>query len=353
MATEEKSNAKLKNIFSIVGFILLLLIGIWSAVQVISFIPRLFSSADVAPANGVEAITLGSRDIALRLTPASAQSGSEVVIDWARKGNNEGVVSFSYACTEGFHFEIEGSAVPCNAPFTLTPSTSSMTVVPLTKKASVGAPLAITYTNADNVSVRDTATLFVANSNPQADTTTTDTSTDDSDTPTTPAQQNNTTTKRTPIEPSNTTPKQTYTTPTTPAVQYVQVPRASNPYGVADIELQKIVTGAVAYNGVFEPKSTVSISERGAAKFTVRNAGTRETGLWYFNAHVPSQGGYSFTSSAQPSLMPGASAEILITFDQLMAGARTVTIQADPYNYVPESNENNNVLTKEMYVLNF
>lgn len=349
MASDEQKNSKLKNILSIIGFILLLIVGIWSAVQVISFLPHLFSGSGVTTkSDTTQVLKLNGRDIALRITPDSAYSGDEVTIDWARKGNNEGVVSFSYACTEGFHFEVDGSAVPCNAPYTMAPETSSLTITPVSKKESVDAPLAITYTNASNESVRASATLAVVNTNPTAITPSTDTTVSETTAKTATIQTN----ANGPVEPSTSTTR-TARTYVAPSTQYVQVPRTSLPYGVADIALQSIRVGTVTPYGAFEEKSTVSISERGAAKFIVRNDGTKETGPWYFSAHVPSQGGYAFNSQVQPSIMPGASAEILVTFDQLTAGGHTLIIQVDPYNYIPESNEYNNTLTQTMYVLNF
>lgn len=355
MADDNAKKSKWKNIFAIIAFILLLLIGIWSAVQVISYIPRLFSK-DTSEATHTT-LRLGNKDIVMALTPQNAMSGNDVHIEWERKGNDEGVMSFSYACTDGFYFTISGSPVPCNAPFTMTPTTRELIVVPHTDKESVDAPVAITYTNAANESVRATETLTVVR-NPLGETTESTTSedsvdTDETTTATTPAATPTTTSSGTgPIEPTaNTaTTKPTYVQPT---MQTVRIPRASNPYGVADLHITGIKTGMVNAYGNFSEQYNVSKYDRGAAVFTIQNAGTKETGIWYFSANVPSQGGYTFNSQPQPTIMPGGVAEILITFDQLYPGTRAITVHADSYNAIPESNEYNNSITGYLTILGF
>lgn len=342
-AEQENTKSTIKNIIAIIGFIILLAIGVWSAIQVIKFVPRLFSeTGTITPTNTID---LGNRDIALEVSTLSANSGEPITLTWAHTGDETGILSFSYACTEGFYFQIAGRPAPCNAPYNIPATNLTLEVTPLSAKQNVEVPLALTYTNADGESVRDTKTLTVMNAAVVVD----------EETPSSTEQdttKEGTISKGGPVEPvSNTT--QTKTQTPQPVVKTIKVPRVSNPYGIADISVEMIAIGDINQYGAFEPKGVLRTYTRGAAKFRVTNLGDKETGLWYFNATLPTQGGYPFNSQAQSSLMPGSSVDIFMTFDQLVPGVHTFHVQVDPYNAIPELNEYNNATGQNITVLNY
>lgn len=354
MNAQESSNKTLKNVLAIAGFIILLAIGIWSAIQVIKFVPRLFGDTGVSNTVSDSNIVLGNRDILVRLTPETVQSGEAVLVEWARNGSlEEGVLSFSYACTEGFYFQVAGRPVACNAPLKLPLTDTSLEVVAISARALVEAPLAITYTNADGVSVRDTKTLTVTN-----DTVATDTVDQDgkegtvlTETPTTSTET------RTPIEPKPKTqvaaPVTTYKPTPKPVVTTVKVPRQSDPYGTADLKVEMVAIGEINHYGAFEHKHLVNVYARGGAKFKVTNLGTKATGPWYFAATLPTQGGYPYSSGPQPSLNPGSSTEIFVTFDQLVPGVHYFDVTVDPYNHIHEWSDANNRATQALTVTTY
>tara|TARA_B100000745_G_scaffold219274_1_gene146016 strand:- start:29903 stop:30859 length:957 start_codon:yes stop_codon:yes gene_type:complete len=316
---------KLKRILAIVVFIILLIVGLWSAIQVITFVPSLFNESSTG-SDG--AIALNGENIVVQTSRDTVYSGETLTIDWVREGSNEGVVSFAYGCTEGVYFEIAQDTVPCNVPFTMAPSVSTLTVVPFSSKEKVDVAFAITYTDPQNKNVRDTKTITIIGTI--------------NDAPTEPTPVEEDPLPTTPVEP-----------PATYTPQPIRVPRTSVPYGVADLQITNVRPGVTAPYGQFETKQTVSRYETGAVKFTVTNSGTKTTNYWYFRANLPVIGGYEFVSEAQPPLTPGSSLEILITFDQLAPGVGTIVIRVDPYNYIPETNEYNNTALKTMNVLNF
>ena len=345
MSAQEKSGSTIKNIIAIIGFVVLLAIGIWSAIQVITFVPRLFEGDGVATTPVNQHVTLGGRDIAIALAPDTAASGSAVEIHWAHnQSTTEGVLSFSYACVEGFYFHIADRPVPCNAPYTLPLTDTSLIVVPVTTHAHTEAPLAITYTKESGESIRDTKTLIVRNESVEEadDTTPSDTTTDtdkEGTVTTTP------TTTRQPIEPqprtqSATAVQATYTP--TPVVTTVKVPRQSNPYGTTDLAVEMVAIGEINQYGAFEHKHLVNVHARGAATFKVTNLGTKTSGPWYFAATLPTRGGYPYNSGPQPSLNPGSSTEIFVTFDQLVPGTHYFDVVVDPANHIYELSETNN-----------
>ncbi len=353
MTDESKKPSRLKNILAIVAFLILLGVGIWSAIQVISFIPHIFSSDGTATLKTkAHRLPFGKKDIVVSVTPQNAKSGNPVLVQWNRKGGDAGVTSFAYACKEGFHFEINNAAIPCNIPYTFAPDQNTLQVTPITTKASIEVPFAITYTNENGDSIRDSKTLTVINTGEATSITHHPTQpTPTSYTHSAPTKHKvpaQTTTHKPKEAPSVTTP-----IPTKIQTKIIRVPRQSNPYGVADLSLISLQVGTVASDNSFMPQPIISRYEKGAAQFIVKNNGTKETGTWYFSATVPSNGNYTFTSRPQPSLLPGASATLLITFDQLQAGLHNVSIQLDPYNYTPESNEYNNVFSKQIHILSF
>lgn len=346
-----QENATWKNVIAIIGFVILLIVGIWSAIQVIKFVPRLFSDTGTASSATESTIELGDRDIVAVLSTETANSGQPVLLEWARSGGDEGVLSFSYACKEGFYFEVAGRPTPCNAPYALPVTSTSLEIIPFAAKPSIDAPLAITYTNSDGESVRDTKTLTVVNAAAE-ETTKTDVA----------AEQDTSkegTVSGGPIEPPSTVTPTTNTSPVTQTakprtvIQTVRVPRTSNPYGVADLKVEMVGIGDINPYGVFEPKSVVHNYARGAVKFRVTNLGDKETGNWFFATILPTRGGYPFNSQAQPSLMPGSSTEIFITFDQLVPGVHTFSVNIDPLNYIPELSEYNNTTSQALTVLSY
>jgi len=93
----------------------------------------------------------------------------------------------------------------------------------------------------------------------------------------------------------------------------------------------------------FIASTIVPDGKRGAAKFTVRNAGTNKTGAWTFDADLPTTGsGYTYHSSSQESLLPGDRVDFTLGFDDTDDGSKTITVTVDPDRDISESNEGNN-----------
>jgi len=148
--TEEKSKAV--NIFAIMGFIILLLVGVWSTVQVVKFVPRLFGGKTIS----LPSISLGKGEIKMTLSAVNVKSGDEIDINWAYKTKKDGIYSFSYACKEGFHFKLKDAeatskadyqVLPCNAPYNIPSTEESLTVIPVSDSnrfLDIGVALAFT-----------------------------------------------------------------------------------------------------------------------------------------------------------------------------------------------------------------
>lgn len=341
-----KRGMSMKNIFAILGFIILLGIGIWSAVQVITFIPRLFSDSGVSSSIPANTIELGDRDIIAVLGSRSVRSGELMTIRFAHRGDESGVLSFSYACTEDFYFETAGQHIVCNEPYNLNIAATSLEVTPVSTRTSVEVPLAITYTNTDGESVRDTHALFVTN-----DTLTTDVI--PIATETIEQQSSETETNTVTIQNGPREPEPVVSVPAPTSFPTKSTYATSNPYGMPDLQVVIHAVGEINAYGMFEAKGYVRPYARGAAKFRVTNLGDKSTGTWYFSAVLPTLGGYLYNSEPQVTLPPGASIDVLITFDQMLPGARSFSVHVDPYNAISERNEYNNIAGQPMTVLGY
>lgn len=159
--------------------------------------------------------------------------------------------------------------------------------------------------------------------------------------------------------PATTTPEAATTTPTTPPpstggpnivqypTYYYSYPRVPSYYGLPDLSVEIIEVGYLRTSSAssFREDDEVPEGERGAFRFTVRNAGTNVTGLWRFRAELPTKDNDDdvYTSPWQSSLVPGASKTYTIGFDDPDEGRnRRIEIEVDYNDAVSESNERNN-----------
>jgi len=380
---ETAKQSKFVSLFAIAGFAILLIIGLWSTIQVVRFVPRMFGGTTAS----MPSLKFG-KDNSLKITidTAEVNSGEKFDITWENgKDNKDGILSFSYACKRGFHFRLNNpktndyTVLPCNAPYNIPAGDTHLTVTPISdSNRYIDVPFAITFTNTEGKSVRDSATLTVTNrdladspdtlygntdNNPFAKTaTTTEGVTETNNTAVTPLSTN-------PAEIARYTGKEgavlntasasnavTYKTITKKVVRYVRVPVApySNPNGIADLSVEIVRAGAInPYTGAKEAKGVLHASETGFVTLKVTNKGDKATGPWMFNASLPTNTNYVYTSKTQPSLMPNATAEITVTFDQLKIGRNNFRVDVNPFNTVPETTHANNTAAFAFSIINF
>ncbi len=354
--TEQKTKAV--SIFAILGFALLLLVAIWSTVQVVKFVPRMFGGESFK----LPSISLGGSDkLKLSLSELTVASGDPIDISWKFNSKKEGVMSFSYGCEPGFHFRLPAdtgyTVLPCNAPYNIPSTDNSLTVIPVSdSNRYMDAALAITFTDSDGKSVREVANITVTNEgvanspdtmDKAAKATSTDATTHQASSG--QATENKDLFASTANTTATTPAATTQTIVTKQPVRYVTVPVApySNPAGTADLKLRILSVGAIdPYTGAFVPKGTVRTNERGAVQFDVTNTGDKASGSWTYSAELPTYPHYSYRGKMQSSLMPGARATITVAFDKLARGQGAVTVNVDPYNAIPEKNESNNSDTR-------
>jgi hypothetical protein len=131
-----------------------------------------------------------------------------------------------------------------------------------------------------------------------------------------------------------------YTAPHTTTAATVRAP-----HGLPDLTVTMIATGYLTNDSTdsFVPARIIPPGARPAAKFSIANQGTNVTGPWNFLAMIPTTGGTIFHSPSEPSMGPGDHTVFTLGFSQAIPGpAQTITIVADPYDTINESNKGNN-----------
>jgi hypothetical protein len=109
---------------------------------------------------------------------------------------------------------------------------------------------------------------------------------------------------------------------------------------------------SAASANTFVASSTVPSGNRPAVKFTIKNIGTNQTGMWRFSASIPTSTFYNYQSQLQQSLFPGESIEYTLGFDQANPGSnKMISITANFDHAVGESNENNNSASAQLTII--
>jgi hypothetical protein len=142
-------------------------------------------------------------------------------------------------------------------------------------------------------------------------------------------------------------PASPYTSPNpnTAAVAPATVAPTYHAPGLPDLAVTILATGylTTASTDSFVPASIIPPGARPAVRFSIANDGTAATGPWTFLAHIPSINNFTFNSPTEPSLNPGDHTVFTLGFNEAIPGqAQTISVIADPNDYIVESNETNN-----------
>ncbi len=344
--SEAKKTAQ-ANIIAIIAFVILVIIAIWSGIQIVKFAPRIFSG---------QAITdtfKGDPKIKLSIDKANAKQSEEIMLNWTLDGKVDGgAVSFMYKCTDGVVFDIYDDlsksykTLPCNSPFNMPISSNSLKIkVRSADKPLSDVALAIVYTNAEGKKYKDIKKISVSNPNTNNDAdATAELARESEDTEDTSSGKEGT------ISPQNNSgaQSQTETRRQTNNVQRARTATSntndrcvSKIYGKPDLSIHHLKVGTVVA-GQFVQKSTFYKGETIVVKFTVSNFGTKTSPSWYFQALLPNRNGEIYTSKAQPAIAPCNGRFYTLKVVNPKAGASKILVNIDPHNVIKELNEINN-----------
>jgi hypothetical protein len=340
-AQENPFRGTVSRALALIAFIVVLAIGVFGSLLLASAIPTMFSGmASTMTAlfnpNSSDAVVdtedsqnneAGDQDssenpgedrVPQSLTvsaPNEVAPTQTFTLSWGHTNKStEGVYAIRYDCAENVAFQIDGTEIPCDTPYTVGNTTS----VALTTDSQAPQAASVAFTvdflsreeNQEVVSGGTTMRVTAAsNSN------------------------NNTTGNDTTGTPNVTTPP-----PTT---------QESDPNGYTDLTVRVVAIGVVnRTTNTFFPNispSRSSYTDRIAVRFEVKNQGTKTSPQWFFSANLPTTHSGVFNSVAQQALRPNESIIYTLAFDGFVNSSQgVVSISVDPSQYILESNENNN-----------
>lgn len=317
---------------AIIGFIAVIIGGLWGTVFVARNVPGAFSALASAIVSLTSIFVPAEEAITLSIPSPIVKNGETFVLSWEheRKGI-DGSYTFRYECVEGVSFTSPTQAGPdtkvvCNTPFNFLNASESIVVTVSSLKnslADVTAYIDFTPSGSSESTVTGSTLFTIQNEN---------------------------------ITSPSAGPTGGATTPRTAGPETTTVEllpgigsTVSDPRGRTDLSVRLIEIGLVdKTTGEFTASSTPSasaIGKRIAARFAVENIGTRSSDQWTFNAVLPTFPSHIYSSPTQPALTPGDRIEFTLGFDRFeQDGEGVFVVNVDPTQKINESNKDNNIL---------
>lgn len=323
----EESNPAL-TVFAILGFIALLIAGLWSTIQLVKQGSNMISGTGTRGVSSFMGLT--SAGVSMKLDGKNVTPGEAFTVSWSSTKRDDATLTLTYACREHVYLQINANetsyAIPCNAPFTVAQEVTSLSLTAMSEaNAPVEIPLTLTLTNASGATSKDASTITVL-------------------TPTAapaPVVEEKKVTEPVVVEPA---PKKVV------EQKQVMVPvKKSDDAGIPDLkpvitQIGVLVDGSLVEKTIFKPGDTVVV------RFDVTNHGTKVAKAWTFAAVLPSSPVFTYTSDAQEDLYAGATAHLTMTFDKLASGTGIVSISVDAAQAIKESSEANNGVSRQIVV---
>lgn len=362
------------NIFAILGFIALLIAGLWSTIQLMQIIFGFVGSTKIGKSAFAPLASLSQPSVAIALADSNVTPNKPFAVGWSGNNvSNTGSLTFTYACREGLFLKVQASkdteyAVPCNAPYAVPKDATNLSVTPvLSTPSKIDVPLTIAYTD-NGKTTKDTASVTIDGTvkapmtsgqitaivqEPIAfETRTKTTKVIEAEVaapvvvkaPVTPAPV----AKLTPPAPTPTKPKPAAPKPVPVVVE--KPVQKSNTNGYVDLYARIVTVGKLASNGTVSTRATFSTNETASVTFEVVNTGTKAVKNWVYSLSLPTNPAYTYTSDAQPTLYAGSKATVTISFDKLLPGTNALTLIADPTHLVTDTNRSNNSAQKMVTV---
>lgn len=315
--TPESKNAAIKTL-AIIGFIVMIVVAVWIAVQIVQLLPGAFTRL----ANLAEEVRNGAQNIVLEEDTIVTNTGETTTIEF-RGVRGDGTYTFSYACVDGVAVALidedenkefigcdEQVPLASDAPIVLVVSSEksrivdlayTITFAPTTGGTPIVASGKLTVTNAA-IPVGGT----VATSEPEE-----------------PVEEPTETKPTTPAAPAKpVTP--TYGTPVTTIKYVTQIPQ-SDPKGFVDL--------AVSYAS----GNTIDADGDATIKIEVKNLGTKTSKEWDLTVELPD--GLEYGLEDEKGLKPNERATITIEFDASdLDGTETIEAEVSVSDDTKKSN---------------
>jgi len=306
-----------------VGVIALLLVVVWLGTQVIQLGAGLTSSL-ASSISGVRLFFGASEDIVLVANPDTLESDESFTLSWKHLDKKtDGSYTFNYECNDGVHLTSPestntGNVIFCNTPFPILSDKEQITLTAISiNDESTDIVLSLDFI--PNGEQKETAVgeeiLHVVSDHEV--------------------------TNETEVVEDGSQPEDIPSVQETPVVT---IP-VNNPNGTPDLVVNILEVGTVTTTGVFTKKTgSLNPSDRLAVRFEIKNIGNKDTGVWDFEAQLPTEQRYTFKSDKQETLLPGMRAEYTLGFEDAEDDDDTITIliEVDPSDNITEQSESNN-----------
>ncbi len=352
--TDNKFNPA--NIFAILGFALLFIIAIWSAVQVVKYAPRVLGSS-------FSKIFSSAPQVDIKLDKTLFNTNEEINIKWDLSGNIDGGnLAFLYECKKGIRFDVYDEAqktwkvLPCNTPFNLSLDSRELKLKAHSTIDLDDVAIAIVYVNSKGKKYKDISKISIKNDSAPSlaqDSSDSGDATEGSNASTTSQSASYNEGKEGTVSQSNSESSSARQSQTHRSVsRSVSDKCVSKIYGTPDLKVYDLKIGYIAPNGYFIEKSSFAKNESMVIRFRVLNAGTKTSPSWSFNLALPALKKSLYTSAAQPKLAPckGRLYTVTVQNAEFIEGNNLVSVTADPQNLIYESNERNNSAVKTIYI---
>ncbi len=321
------------NIFAILGFVAILLAGLWATTQLVKQISN-FSLDFNKPSINL----FGKNDkLTLINNGKIAVSGAVTELQWGlgkkAKESKDAQIILSYKCTKGVYIKIpsdtdenEYKVLPCNSPYSMSANTSVLPIIPVLTGIDIAElKYELRYVPKDDLKQKIQSVQGALQITKTGD----EIPAPKESLPTKQEQAQNTP-KSTPEV--NTKKTSTTDKPTTYSriVRTVVPVRTSNPLGLPDL--------TVSITNI----STNNDTGLTTVKLDVTNQGTKLAENWTLSAVLPTDPAYTYTSTPQQVLYAGERAKMILTFNKTKTGLQDLKIAVDPNNAIVESLETNN-----------
>lgn len=343
METQTQKRSTALKAISIVGFVAILIFGVWGLIQVARMVPNLFSSIGGA-AVSLSSIFVPAERLEVSLETSNVISSVPFTISWDHTNKRgDGTYRLSYACRDGVTMQAPDErgayqTVFCDTPFNLTNEEAAMKVVAFSdRNRFIDVPLKLVFTRLSDGEITASTETAITIENKQYTTASLLTATSTASVPATPVPTTPAPSRI--IRKAGVETRNVYSVTTTS--------RVSDPNGRVDLSVQILETGALdPVTNVFTRTASLRRGSKGAVRFSVTNLGTKSAENWNFNAVVPTFPMYIYASDMQPVLGPGDSVEYTLGFDQAdgVATNGILTVNIDPSSAIRnEISRDNNI----------
>lgn len=349
--TTQKKQVKKTNTFVkvlvLLALIVLLIVGILLPIKIV---PNALTNFG----GGLSNLFKGTEKIILTTDTPNIQSGTPFTLKWNGSKHSGGNYIFNYECRAGVRFlttiNEPNQEIHCSTPFYINADQQSIVITAISESNRyVDVPVTLGFLKTDSTEPTKLADTLLTITNSAI---TDSRSTISTSTPSTPVVTQPATTTQPVATVATTTPvKPKPSSSTAPRVIRNSAHPASNPNGIADLNLVLISTGYVnIYNNQFVPSYSVPNGGRAAIQFEVINDGDKNSGQWSFTANLPSSTHPTFNSPVQQNLGPGDRIVYTLSFDNFNRNiSQNLRITVDPNNYVTDANRANNILSTQIY----